>query len=156
MDGFAPGDMDRERRQPIPHIAVIQPSTNSKAPVTYEASSEARNRIAAETSSALPGRFSMVPCAALALYCSTVSPAAAMRRSWNGVKIGPGPTAFTRMPSAEWSAASARVRPAIAALVVSYCRLPPPATTERTDAVLTMAPPLLRRINGIAALAQLT
>src|SRR6266478_7458234 len=30
--------------------------------------------------SALPGRFSMVPCAALALYCSTVSPAAAMRR----------------------------------------------------------------------------
>jgi hypothetical protein len=45
----------------------------------------------------------------------------------DGVKIGPGPTAFTRMPSGEWSAASARVKPAIAALVVSYCRLPPPA-----------------------------
>jgi hypothetical protein len=43
----------------------------------------------------------MVPCAARALYCSTVSPAAAMRRAWNGVKIGPGPTAFTRMPSAK-------------------------------------------------------
>ena len=28
----------------------------------------------------LPGRVIMVPCAALALYCSTVSPAAAMRR----------------------------------------------------------------------------
>ena len=62
------------------HSAVIPPSTNSRAPVTYEASSEAKNRIAAATSSALPGRFSMVPCAALALYCSTVSPAAAMRR----------------------------------------------------------------------------
>src|SRR5438477_1524691 len=44
----------------------------------------------------------MVTCAALALYCSTVSPAAAMRRRWKGVKIGPGPTAFTRMPSGEW------------------------------------------------------
>src|SRR5215831_20183364 len=32
------------------------------------------------------------------------------------------------MPSGEWSAASARVKPATAALVVSYCRLPPPAT----------------------------
>src|SRR6516164_768466 len=58
----------------------MPPSTNSRAPVTYEASSEAKNRIAAATSSALPGRFSIVPCAALALYCSTVSPAAAMRR----------------------------------------------------------------------------
>src|ERR1700756_4137365 len=96
----------------------------------------------------------MVPCAALALYCSTVSPAAAMRRWWNGVKIGPGPTAFTRMPSGEWSAASARVNPATAALLVSYCRLPPPATTERTEAVLTMAPPWLRRISGTAALRE--
>src|SRR5947199_26907 len=33
--------------------------------------------MAAATSSALPGRFSIVPCAAFALYCSTVSPAAA-------------------------------------------------------------------------------
>src|SRR5271167_3228172 len=33
------------------------------------------------------------------------------------------------MPSGEWSAASARVKPATAALVVSYSRLPPPATT---------------------------
>jgi hypothetical protein len=72
------------------------------------------------------------------------------------MKIGPGPTAFARMPSGEWSAASARVKPATAALVVSYCRLPPPATTERTEATLTMAPPLLRRISGTAALAQKT
>jgi TPP-dependent trihydroxycyclohexane-1,2-dione (THcHDO) dehydratase len=42
--------------------------------------SEAKNRIAAATSSARPGRFSIVTCAALALYCSTVSPEAAMRR----------------------------------------------------------------------------
>src|SRR4026207_2436211 len=109
--------------------------------------------MAAATSSGLPGRFSMVPRAAWALCCSTLSPAAAMRRSWNGVKIGPGPTAFTRMPSGEWSAASARVKPATAALVVSYCRLPQPATTERTEATLTIAPPLLRRISGTAALA---
>src|ERR1700739_5140278 len=48
------------------------------------------------------------------------------------------------------------VKPATATLVVSYCRLPPPATTERTEATLTMAPPLLRRISGTAALAQKT
>src|SRR6516225_4619830 len=35
------------------------------------------------------------------------------------------------MPSGEWSAASARVKPATAALVVSYCRLPPPALLSR-------------------------
>jgi len=40
--------------------------------------------------------------------------------------------------------------------VVSYCKLPPPATTERTEATLTMAPPLLRRISGTAALARKT
>src|SRR5437588_4227442 len=56
------------------------------------------------------------------------------------------------MPSGEWSAASARVNPATAALVVSYCRLPPLATTERTEATFTMAPPLLRRISGTAPL----
>jgi len=55
---------------------------------------------------------------ARALHRTTVSPAAAMRRAWNGVKIGPGPTAFTRMPSAMWSAVSPRVRAPIAALVV--------------------------------------
>jgi len=48
-----------------------------------------------------------------------------------------------------------RVKPATAALVVSYCRLPPPATRERTE-TLTMAQPLLRRISGTAALAQKT
>jgi hypothetical protein len=30
----AAGDTDRQRRLNIPHIAVIPPSTNSRAPVT--------------------------------------------------------------------------------------------------------------------------
>ena len=59
------------------HAAVDE----QQGPGDVGASSEAKNRIAAATSSALPGRFSIVLCAALALYCSTVSPAAAMRRS---------------------------------------------------------------------------
>ena len=46
------------------------------------------------------------------------------------------------------------MKPAIAALVVSYNRLPPPEMMDRTEATLTMAPPLPRRINGTAALAQ--
>ena len=90
------------------------------------------------------------------LISGSLSRVRAPARRRGGVKIGPGPTAFTRMPSGEWSAASARVKPATAALVVSYCKLPPPATTERTEATLTMAPPLLRRISGTAALAQKT
>lgn len=36
------------------HIAVAPPSTNSSVPVTYEASSEARNRMQAATSSGVP------------------------------------------------------------------------------------------------------
>ena len=42
-----------------------------------------------------------------------------------------------------------RVKPATAAFVVSYCRLLPPATTERTEATLTMLPTgLAQRRNG--------
>jgi hypothetical protein len=73
----AAGDMDCER-SPIPQSAVLPSSTNGTAGLRCEeASSEAEKRIAAATSAALPGRFSMVPCAAAALYCSTVSPEAA-------------------------------------------------------------------------------
>src|SRR5262245_63497870 len=56
------------------HIAVIPPSTNNKEPVTYDASLDARKRMHAATSSALPGRFSMVRLAASSLYWARVLP----------------------------------------------------------------------------------
>ena len=70
------------------------------------------------------------------------------------MEIGPGQTALTRMPSPAWSMASARVSPATAALVVSYCGVFPPTTTERTEATFTMLPPPVSRISGMAAFAQ--
>jgi hypothetical protein len=85
-----------------------------------------------------------------------VSPEAASQRAWNGVKIGPGPTEFTRIPSRRMVRGEPPRQAAIAALMVSYCRLPPPAMTDRTEAVLTMTPPPMRRISGTAALAQET
>ena len=96
----------------------------------------------------------MVPWPNSARNCSKVLPAVVARRSWKRVKIGPGHTAFTRIPSPAWSNAIARVRPATAALVVSYCTMLPPATTERIEATLTMLPPPVWRIRGIAAFAQ--
>ena len=68
--------------------------------------------------------------------------------------MGPGQTAFTRIPSAAWSIAIPRVRPATAALVVSYCVVLPTLVTDRTDATLTMLPPPPCRMRGIAAFAQ--
>src|SRR5439155_15656728 len=64
--------------------------------------------------------------------------------------MGPGQTALTRMPSTTCSIARPRLKPATAALVVSYWRLLPPATMERTEAMLTMLPPtgLAHRWNG--------
>src|SRR5262245_33101394 len=56
--------------------AVIPPSTNSNEPVTYDASFDARKRMHAATSSALPGRLSIVRLAAFSLYWATVWPAA--------------------------------------------------------------------------------
>ena len=58
------------------YMAVMPPSTNSNEPVTYDASLDARKRMQAATSSAVPGRLSMVRLAASSLYWVTVWPAA--------------------------------------------------------------------------------
>src|SRR5262249_13691352 len=63
------------------HKAVRPPSTNKQVPVTYEASSDARNSTHAATSWGVPGRLSMVRAPASARYSSRVLPAAAMRPS---------------------------------------------------------------------------
>jgi len=89
-------------------------------------------------------RFSMVPCAALALYCSTVCrPLRCALR--NGVKIGQADGVHTNAIR-EWSAASAASSPdrglgGVVLQVAAAC------DDERTDATLTMAA-LLRRISG--------
>src|SRR2546425_12791137 len=68
--------------------------------------------------------------------------------------MGPGQTAFTRIPSAAWSIAIPRVSPATAALVVSYWVVLPMLVTDRTEAKLTMLLGAACRRSGIAAFAQ--
>jgi NAD(P)-dependent dehydrogenase (short-subunit alcohol dehydrogenase family) len=46
------------------------------------------------------GTLQQVRLAASSLYWATVLPAACSRRAWNRVKMGPGHTALTRIPSA--------------------------------------------------------
>src|SRR5215510_164027 len=74
--------------------------------------------------------------------------------SVNGVNVEPGQTAFTRTPYGASSAANARVRPKIAALVASYCPIPFRPTTPNTDDMLTMLAPLALRSTERAAWQQ--
>ena len=63
------------------HMAVWPPSTNNSVPVTNDASSDARNKMHAATSSGVPGRFRIVLLAASSRYCSSVRPSSRVRFS---------------------------------------------------------------------------
>jgi RNA polymerase sigma-70 factor, ECF subfamily len=75
--------------------AVSPPSTVHTAPVTYDASSEARNAITAATSSGRPMRPSGIV-ASSAARCA----ASLRHQSFIGVSVTPGKTPLTRMPTA--------------------------------------------------------
>ena len=94
------------------------------------------------------------PCAALALYCSTVWPAAAMRRAcWNRREDraradGVHADALAASGRRQAPASSPRPRP-------WWCRIAGCRRRRRRnarEAVLTMAPPPVRRISGTARL----
>ena len=64
--------------------------------------------------------------------------------AWNGVLIGPGLTAFTRMPRGASSAASDRTRDRTAALVAARIESPAGPTLLRKDVLKTTVPHFLR------------
>ena len=103
------------RTRPDRQPAVQPPSQVSTAPVRKPASGPSRKAIMPATSSGRPGPPSRTRPAVRAASrdASPTSPAEA--RSI-GVSIGPGQTQLTRMPSAAWSTAMARVRPMTPAL----------------------------------------
>jgi hypothetical protein len=85
--------------------------------VTKEASSEQSQATAGPISPGSPIRPSgawAANCASTA--CGSSGPSIAKNSSTVGVRVGPGQTAFTRMPAFAYSSAAARVRPAIACL----------------------------------------
>jgi RNA polymerase sigma-70 factor, ECF subfamily len=79
----------------LDQTAVSPPSTVQTAPVTYDASSEARNAITAATSSGRPIRPSGIV-ASSAARCA----ASLRHQSFIGVSVIPGRTPLTRMPAA--------------------------------------------------------
>ena len=94
----------------------------------YEESSEAKNNTAFATSSGVPKRFNAV--------CAVIASAAPARTSsgkpifpQNGVPIGPGLTAFTRMPSPASSSDATRTNDLNAALLALNKLLPPKPTS---------------------------
>src|SRR5215813_8887061 len=87
----------------IPTFAVWPPSTANTAPVTYEASSEARKAAAAASSSGLARRPIGIAAPNLRISSSVITDPSI------GVAVGPGAIAFTLIPSAAWSIASAFV-----------------------------------------------
>jgi len=67
-----------------------------------------------------------------------------------GVRIQPGHTALTRMPSPMYCSAAVRVSPTTPCLAALYETLKGKARRPSTEELLTMAPPLPRCICGIS------
>src|SRR6202140_5289381 len=88
---------------------VLTPSTTIICPVTYDADSQARNAIAAATSSGRPGRPTGV-----------FLPAIISSAVEDAVSIQPGATAFTVIPLRATSIARLRVSPIMPALAALY------------------------------------
>src|ERR1700675_664732 len=108
----------------------LPPSMTTSWPVMYEAASEARNAIAAATSSARPGRPTGV-----------FLPAINSGPVDEAVAIQPGATALTVIPRRPTSRARLRVSPTIAALAALYAVSRGLLTTGPVvDETLTMRP----------------
>src|SRR5262249_31641947 len=99
------------------HAERRPPSTTSWAPLTYAASSDARNRVAHATSSGCASRRSGMRASYAAHWAWTRIPSgapAATNSTAPSVSDGPGATAFTRIRSGPSSSAIVFVRPQIA------------------------------------------
>jgi hypothetical protein len=87
----------------MPTFAVWPPSTANTAPVTYDASSEARNSAAAASSAGSASR-------PIGIACPNARSSSGLITAWSiGVAVGPGAIALTRTPAAAWSTAIALV-----------------------------------------------
>src|SRR5262245_11903684 len=119
------------------------PSTTISDPVIKDASLLATKSTAFATSlaSAKRCRGTLASMAAAAPFNSCAdSPSL----PWNGVLIGPGLTAFTRIPREASSAASERARERTAALVAERIERPGVPTALRNDVVSTTLAPFVK------------
>src|SRR5690606_22004540 len=131
------------------------PSTGTVAPVTNAASSDSRWAITAATSAAVPTRPSGWIRRISSSTCAAPSgPRPSRYAAYRSVAIEPSTTAFTRTPCGPYSTASARVRPSIAALAVTYGSHPGTGRWAGGDVTWTIAPPgraaRKRRTAGVA------
>jgi len=86
----------------------MPPSTGSTAPVTYEASSEARKRMQEATSSGEPARLAGIASSSPPDPFESDPSEVNSRVRW--VSISPGATAFTVTPRRATSTATVRVK----------------------------------------------
>src|SRR6266436_5022321 len=114
---------DSQGRNRAIQICPNPPSTLISTPVMYDASCEAKNATTAATSSGCPNRF-------IGTF-ATISFANSSKASFGnpvlpkiGVTIGPGATAFTRMPRPTNSAAAVLAKERSAAFVAEYALAP--------------------------------
>src|SRR5246127_5838797 len=121
----------------------------------YEASSDARNRIAAACSSVVPYRFIRLDEIVWSTTCRYHSPSWAFRSSAlrgmrrGGASMPPGATPQTRMPCAAYSKARQAVMAFTPPLAAAYgTRLMPRVAIEET---LTITPPPPSSMEGRTA-----
>src|SRR6266481_4095441 len=135
------------RALPADHQTFIPPSTTISTPVTYELSSEARNKATFATSSGRPRRPSSVLPSIAVAHSGSFS----CCRVWL-VSIKPGEMEFARIPCSRPSIASCRVIPMIPALAVVCASEPSLLKLMRplSDAVFTTTPWLAFRYGHAA------
>src|SRR5216683_4095132 len=121
----------------MPTFAVWPPSTGNTAPVTYDASSEARKGAGAASSSGLASRPIGIASPNLRISSSVMTDPSI------GVAVGPGASAFTLIPPAAWSIASALVSIATPPFDVTYATFPGEASCApvEDDTVMIEPPP---------------
>src|SRR6185503_11357459 len=107
-------------------------------PVTYEASSEARNAMTAATSSGSPIRRSVVASIIACLSRAPSSPSCSGAELRSGVSIGPGATALARTPKRADSRAIAFVKPMTPAFAAAYVAEPCEPTRPASLATFTI------------------
>src|SRR5689334_5104245 len=119
----------------------MPPATVYWAPVTKLAELEARKAMTLATSSALPKRLEGTSSLIAApMWSRSLAEIPSLFGSNNGVSMGPGLTALTRMPSVASSCAQLRVSASTAALLAQYTDMLAMGWSAMMVAMLTIAP----------------
>ena len=110
----APLGRGASRDRQVDQFADMPPSTSNTVPEIYEASGEEMNTMAFASSSVVP-----LPRKGTVATSASLTSAVPVKRSSIAVSVGPGATAFTRMPEFPCSRATDLVSPSIANLLLT-------------------------------------